>query len=956
MIWRCQLLGRLTLRSLGRELTRFRTQKTALLLGCLAYHVGQWFERLTLADDLWGDGCDPDSSLRTALCSLRKQLEPPSVPAYSVLQTDDARVRLNPEAVRTDVQQFQELLQQAQATDDHADRLTALTCALQLYQGELLQDFEAAWLVQPRLRLQAAYLQALQDAVPELLRAGQTATAIALAERAVQIYPTCETASGLLARVYLSVGDRAAAEAEYARLQRATAQVWGAPPRLQWETLTSNLLQVGAEPCPPLIALRLTPPAAPAPLPTPLTRFFGREQELEHATRLLLNEDVRLLTVTGPPGVGKTRFAQELGRRLQAHYAGRIWWASLQEAHTPHEARRLIARALHCDWDADEQTLLETIRAQLGDQRGLLLADNWEQVLPAAAWLESLLQRAPNLQVVAMSRHPLELAGERQLMLSPLPMPDAHAPLEAILQNPSVALLVDRAQSVRPDFACTPANAAKLIQLCRALEGLPLAIELAGAQLGARSLTQLLQSIEQRLDWLVARRSTTGCSHRSLRAALESSYQQLSRPQQRALAALATLRGEWDESLARALLLRNAEPLLDALTRHSLLNRTFNDDTPAYSMLEAVRLFALSKPRTHAPTLQRRLFNHFYQLSKRVKREFNTTAQPQWVRLLRQLYPNLQTALDYGVRFCPRQAARMLVNYGYFLDWELRWSEATQWCQDLLAVASLPKRVRAQLLSWLGYYLLRQGQCTQAEPRLLESIQLCRAVRDSDELAGAYNMLGLAQMLQQRYEAAAQAFERGVAAARRRPQPIVLAPLMLNWGILHYLQQRYADALDYARQSCALYQQTGATLPLGNAWNLVGLCAAELGDYPDAHAALQRAVNAYQQTDYARGMVMALCNLARLSLKKGATPQAETYLRQAEQIVHTQNSTLEMQGMVELMRARQMLTQERFQDAQPILTRWRDLLAHAPMLATELAKLEAESTRQRNAATTCERP
>lgn len=941
MLWRCQLLGGLRLVGAGRTVERFRTQKTALLLGYLAYHRDRWHLRTALADLLWGEGHDPDASLRTALSALRKQLEPAGVPTGSVLQSAGARLRLNPEAVQTDVAQFQELLHRAYAMPTSPERVHTLVDALQLYRGELLQGYDAEWLITPRTQLEHAYLRALREVVPALLRTGEVDTARQLAEQAVAIYPLSEIAAKLQIRLYLSLNLPELAEAAFRRFQHELARQVGDYPRFTLESLREARLEVGKVRGTTRPAGTQPPPTRRrAAVPVPLSRFFGREHELSQLSQLL-QQGVRLITITGAPGIGKTRLGQELGLRMEATYAGRVYWVALREAHSEAEVQRRFAQAFECEAEGNSEALLELLAHQLGNSPALLITDNWEQVLDAAPFLAQLLQRVPQLQAIALSRHPLELEGERWLPLEPLPVPEMDSPIEVLQRNPAIALFVDRAQAVRPDFALTPQNAPKVVRLCRALEGAPLAIELAAAQLGTHSLQQLLQTVHERLDWLVSRRRDVGYPYRSLQAALESSYALLEPSLQRAFTQLSLLQGEWETPLADALLQVPTAPLLDALVRHSLLKRRWEDDTPLYSMLDAVRLFAQRKYNAPADSLWARLFEYFEQLGQRVREEFNTAAQLEWLTRLRRLYPNLHAALEWGVPAVPRRAARMLIDYGYFLDWEQRWEEARRWCVRLLSVAELPKRLRAQLLSWLGLFLLRQEQYAQAEQHLHESIQLCRAVRDWDELAGAYNMLGLVYIGQGQREAAARAFAQGVAAARHHARPLILAPILHNWAMLRNTEQRYSEALTLAQEARALYEQLQTPLPLANTLNVLGVCYAGLGEYAAAEAHYHQAAAYYQAAGYRDGVVLVYSNLAELMIQQGQLAQADAYLDCAIHAARTGGTSLYAQGMLVLTRAQLEQARGHEAEAHRLLDEFRRLATKTPLLQQVLSGTDA---------------
>ena len=937
MRWRCRLLGGLSLESDGRRIERFRTEKTALLLGYLAYYAGEWFGRVTLADMFWGDGRDPDASLRTALSSLRKQLEPAGVPTGGVLQTAGNRIRLNPDALETDVAEFQALLRTARCHDDPAQYVDALVNALRLYRGELLQGYEAEWLLPLRTQLEREYLQALRAALPELLRIGRVAVARELAERAVRIYPLSETASEWLIRLYLSIGAEAQAEAEYQRLRGELARALGDYPRFTLESLRGALLEVNPSPHlpdeSPCAAVSSVRPRAA--VPAPLTRFFGREAELEQAASLLRN-GARLITITGAPGIGKTRFGQELGLRLEATYAGRVFWIPLRDARCEAEARRAFVQAFVCDADANGDALLDALAVQIGDAPALLITDNWEQVLDAAPLLTALLQRLPRLQAVALSRHPLEVEGERWLTLEPLPPPDADAPLETLQANPAVALFVDRAQAARPDFALTEANAPKVAELCRILEGAPLAIELAAAQLASCSLSQLLHTAHARLDWLNSRRRDVGYPYRSLQAALESSYALLSPPLRRAFATLAFLQGEWDATLADAVLGEPSAAALEELTRCSLLQRRWRDETPLYNMLEAVRLFGQRNLGGRDEAVQARLFSYFEQLGKTVRNEFNTAAQFEWLFRLRRLYPNLHAAMEWGVAHAPRRAATLVVDYGYFLDWEQRWEEGRRWCVRLLSSNALTRRQRARLLSWLGLFLLRMEQYEQAEAHLHESIRLCQTLRDYDELAGAYNMLALTLKERGRFTEAAEVFGHGVCAARRNARPLILAPLLNNWGALCYQQGRCDEAIPLLREAHALYRQIQTPLPLANTLNLLAVCHVHLGRYEDARACLEQALQSYKAAGYPNGLAKVYNNLADVCMRQGLLEKAEEWLEQARRVCQQGGCSLYLQGIISITEAQLRAAQGLQEEARKLLEQCRQMAHAVPALRQAL--------------------
>ncbi|HZQ39046.1 MAG TPA: AAA family ATPase, partial [Dehalococcoidia bacterium] len=252
-------------------------------------------------------------------------------------------------------------------------------------------------------------------------------------------------------------------------------------------------------------APRLLRPAAEAlhNLPAPATPLLGREQAVREATTLLRRPELRLLTLTGPGGSGKTRLALAVAEAMLPEFSDGVRFVSLAAVADPEFVPAAIAAAFGVR-EAPGQPLLDTLSAYLREKASLLVLDNFEHLLPAAPVVSDLLARCPRLMVLATSRAPLRLAGEQELPVPPLALPDVDAaPAPApLLASPAVALFCDRAQAVRPDFALTAANAAEVAALCRRLDGLPLAIELAAARTRVLLPAALLARLDRSLSLL----------------------------------------------------------------------------------------------------------------------------------------------------------------------------------------------------------------------------------------------------------------------------------------------------------------------------------------------------------------------------------------------------------------------------------------------------------------------
>ncbi len=546
-----ELFGGLCVKQGDQTIARFRTQKTAVLLAYLACFLRRTHPREELVELLWPD-TDIESgrtSLRTALASLRRQLEPPGTPENSVLVADRANVRLNPDVVSTDVAAFETALRAAKHTEDPAERTAHLTRAVERYRGPLLPGFYEDWALRERERLEQLFIGASRDLALALEQSGDFSRAIDYAHRAVTADPLSEEAHAYLIHLYAAAGQPAAAQRQYAELKRILHKELGEVPSPATQALVERLLQE-----PRASTLRSTPtasqsqplspsmPTAPralslAPLegigspqprlPLQLTRFFGRKEEIARLEQIFGSGETRLLTLTGPGGSGKTRLALEAARRLTETFEGRVYFAPLADITDPRLIAGTLLEALGVQPAAEVEPLAQVAGALAG-RPALLILDNFEQVAEEGAQVVwTLLERVPTLACLVTSRHRLDIGGEREFPVPPLPVPSMPGAPERLATYPSVRLFVDRAQAARPDFQITRDNAATVAALCERLEGIPLAIELAAAWVGTLTVAQILARLEHRFDLLTSRRKDLSPRHRTLRAAIEWSYRLL---------------------------------------------------------------------------------------------------------------------------------------------------------------------------------------------------------------------------------------------------------------------------------------------------------------------------------------------------------------------------------------------------------------------------------------------
>jgi predicted ATPase len=397
-------------------------------------------------------------------------------------------------------------------------------------------------------------------------------------------------------------------------------------------------------------------------LPPPLTRFFGREEEIANLRRSLREPQTRLVTLTGPGASGKTRLALAVAEELRERYRGAVWFVPLADLLDVGQIVDSVGAALGLD-RVPAADPLEAVALFLSDQPSLLVLDNFEQLVEEGApEVRRLLDRVPTLTCLATSRQRLGLTGEREFVVHPLPVPYSPETVEETARFPSVQLFVDRAQAVRADFQATRANAAALAELCRRLEGLPLALELAAARSSLLSPAQLLEQLTRREGgpWamLGSRQRDATPRHRSLRAALEWSYQLLAPELQQFFARLSVFRGGWTLEAAQAVCQAgDALDLLEQLRDGSLITVDTTEGEGRYRLLETLREYAWEQLAA-AGARRERMRRHaafFLAVAERADHALDSEDGVERLQEVQREYDNMQAALDGCVQSDPAQ-------------------------------------------------------------------------------------------------------------------------------------------------------------------------------------------------------------------------------------------------------------------------------------------------------------
>jgi predicted ATPase/DNA-binding CsgD family transcriptional regulator len=648
---------------------------------------------------------------------------------------------------------------------------------------------------------------------------------------------------------------------------------------------------------------RASSTALPAGNRTDPASFLGRTQELELIHRLLVAGTTRLLTLIGPAGVGKTRLALEAGNRLGDAFADGVWFVDLTTIRAPAGVPSALASSLGLP-DAGPVSPLERLSAYLGTRKTLLILDNFEQVLPAAPLLDSLLAIAPGLKLLITSRELLHLRAEQTLPVSPFALPDpSHLPpLERLVEVPSVALFLQRAQMINPLFRLGEENARAVAELCVRLDGLPLAIELAAARTQLLSPQMMLERLDQRLSLFHWEAQDLPARQHTLRSAIAWSNELLATDEQVVFRRLGVFVGGFTLEAAEAIAADALHQTIDVLeSLASLVDKNLVISEPdgegghRFRLLESVRDFALEQV-TRCDEGEAVAYAHaryFLDLAERAAPELVGRTQRAWFLRLEQEHENLRAGLRWlWDRGEDEPAFRLARALGYF--WEVRGylREGQDALEEALArIPSADPRLRASVLNRLGSLLLWQGETERSRIVLEEALSLGRALEDSNIIARALTHLGrranYGGLSNEDMQDAIDLLEEALALRQHMGDRRGAANIRTQLAGIALGRHAYERAEHLAQEALSTYfevgDEAGSTVPLV----LLGMSAGEQGDTDRAVALLRQGLETSIHLRDRRLLLMA-SNMAVwwLAGEQGDAEQLAVLLGAAEAMHH----------------------------------------------------------------------
>jgi DNA-binding SARP family transcriptional activator/predicted ATPase/Flp pilus assembly protein TadD len=831
----------------GELLPGLATDKWVGLLAYLSLPQEQ-MTRLQLEALFWPDSATEQAqgSLRTAVYAINKQLGNP-------LQTTRKLVWFAPaQAVIVDVIRFRALIQQGD--------LVSLQTAVSLYRGEFLAGIMAVdapefetWLRQERENLRLEMLTALEQLQELYVQNGRLREASQTMRHLLQIEPWHEPAHQQLMRLLARQGDYNGAIKQYQQCQAMLATELGVAPMPETEALYQRI-----------VALRQRPPHNQLPtLPLPLV---GREPELEVLTRLLADPVCRLIAITGMGGIGKTSLALATAHQHNRHFLDGITFVSLAELDTAVLLDTAVAEALHIHIPAGSPPRA-TLCHQLQSQERLLILDNVEQLLPQTEELvQALLNAAPALKIILTSQQKPRLRASL-LPLTGLPLPDLTE--TAVAPTAATTLFSYHARRSQPTFSLSH-NWPQVVQLCHLLQGSPLGLELAAAQLDSFDCADLVARLQDQLDELQVDFQDMPPRHRSLRALFSHAWRQLPPAEQAALANLAVFRGGFTIAAADTI------TQVDKATLHSLLAKSW--------LLSQNARFTLIHPLIRRLVLEQlgtetAVYNHHALYFSQLLQANGQDELP-----IPQLLPeldNIQAMWHYALvqqqtdllRDAAHGLARLYVAINQFAAGHLLFEQAVNRLHQT-TIAQTDPLAWGTLLSRYAVFLLRTGRLTAAETQLTQSLAVLRPTGDTKEIAFALNLLGTVSIQAGQFETAVTLLTECAHLYRQLAEPALLLKPLVNLGSAQMRLGHYTTAIDHLHEALPLAQQLNDQRGLTHIYNNLGANYLILGDLATAHAQFTACLPLTEATDYHMVRVVVEQNLAEVCYKQGDWAQA----------------------------------------------------------------------------------
>jgi non-specific serine/threonine protein kinase len=627
--------------------------------------------------------------------------------------------------------------------------------------------------------------------------------------------------------------------------------------------------------------------ARPTNLPPQRTSFVGRDREVAELTALL--SEKRLLTLTGPGGTGKTRLALKVAADHLDRFSDGVFFADLSPIVDPALVPSVIAQALLVRGQPGRD-LLDAVADHLRDRHLLLVLDNSERVIEAGLTVARLLDAAPRFTVLATSRVPLHISGEREYQVQPLAVPDLAraAELDLITRSEAVALFTERAAAVHPGFRVTSENAPVVAEITARLDGLPLAIELAASRLKVLSPESLLSRLGQRLTLLAGGARDLPERQRTLRGTIEWSHDLLGPEERRLFSRLAVFNGGWTMEAAEIV----CGPGLDlevldglgSLIDQSLVRRLETPDGEVrFTLLDTIRELSIERlaGSGEEEDIRNRHLEYMRDLSEEAESGLVGEAQTLWLTRLEREHDNLRGALDWAERVGD-SGSGLRAAAAVWRFWQQRGhlAEARTRLERLLSMPGAEARdaVRARALGALGSITYWQNDYQAMRTTYEEAADIAREVADPRLLASALLNVSYIPAMEGDFDRVEAILQEGLVVARDADDPIVTADLWTFLGFLEVFRGNPGGALEPVRRAIKTYREAGDRLVLADHLTGLGTLMVMLGDPDAAKVHYREALETFADTESTVNIPSVLTGFAMLANDEGHHERAARLL------------------------------------------------------------------------------
>ena len=846
------------------------------LLALLLVEPGRAISTDRLIDELWQGGPPrgAEGTLRVYVSRLRSAL------GANTLFARPPGYMLDIDAEVVDAWRFERLYREGRdalargAAGLATDRLGA---ALALWHGPAFADVRDGGVVADEARrLDELRLAALEERIDAELSLGRHASLVAELERLVVEEPLRERLWRQLVLALYHSQRQAEAMAAYNRARTLLSESFGLDPSEELRALERAVLRQELAPAPSAVERHN--------LPAPLTSFVGREHELDDIAELLRAH--RLVTLTGLGGAGKTRLALEAATRQIGAWTGGVWLVDLTAHADPRTTPSAVAGVLGVR-ERPDVSALDGLVEHLRNEELLILLDNCEHLASACGELvHEVLRASPSVRVLATSRIPLGAPGEVDYAVDPLPTPTDDLPGDEVAQFASVRLFLDRGRALRRDFAAAATDMTTVARICRELDGLPLAIELAAARAKALSVDDIAGRLDDRFRFLRSWRRLAAPRHQTLRATIDWSYELLEANERELLAALSVFAGGFTLDSVAAIYadvdLARADELVSRLVESSLIVAGTRHGATRYRLLETIREYAaerlISSGRSNE--LHRSHAEHFLELAEHAR-----TEGPVALEILDRERDNMHAAMRWTLAAGSDLAVPLAAAlWRYWLIRGYR-RQGLDWLEQALSLptsASSPTRAIALAGAALLARLL--GDFSRAEPLAHEGVALGRAVGPPRALAASLNVLTTLAAAAGDFDRARGHCDESVAVARTAGDVRLeaLALFILAEGTLH--AGRYADVRDVGGRALALARTAGDKEVIALALARLGIAAAHERRLDEASEQLTEAVEHARALGFPETAGWCCEGLALVAAERGDVVRAARLLGAGESL------------------------------------------------------------------------